>query len=413
MPINSKKANMTFYSNFKKKIAGINKQTSKRWSRVKKSIASKFVFLSVWKKAIKTRLQKIGQAIVRVSPPWLRRIGRIVKRPFAYIIARIRAYMKRRPHRSFRVTSRRDYKRSLQLPGYWSFTNSVRAMIWKNKKLFGGLIVTYFVVALAIEGFGQQDAYKNLSETLSQTGGDVFTGNWGKVGQAGLLLVTSVTTGLTPNVTEAQSVLAGLTAFFTWLATVWALRNTMADRRVRVRDAVYSSGSPVISTVIVSFILVLQLLPIAIATLLYNAAITSELISGGVEQMTLWAVLMLLGVLSLYWITSTVIALVVVTLPGMYPFQAIRTAGDLVIGRRLRILLRLVWMGIVIVVSWALLVIPLILADTWIKSVWPAIDWIPFIPIIILVMSSITIVFGAAYVYMLYRKVVDDDAKPA
>lgn len=286
-------------------------------------------------------------------------------------------------------------------------------MLWRHKKLFGGLMLTYFLIALAVGGFGQQETYSNLSKTLSEAGGELFTGNWGQVGQAGVLLTTAITTGLTPNVTQAQSVLGGLIVFFTWLATVWALRNVMADRNVKVREAIYGSGSPVISTVVVAFVLTLQLLPLAIATLIYNAAIYSEFISGGVEEMVLWLALILLGVLSLYWITSTIIALVVVTLPGMYPFQAIRTAGDLVIGRRLRILLRILWMAVLTAVVWLLIAIPVILGDAWVKKAQPALELIPAVPITILLLSSITVVWAATYIYMLYRKVVDDDASPA
>jgi hypothetical protein len=359
------------------------------------------------------KLSKLREKIVRVSPPWLRKVGAVLIKPFARMSRRTRQLLRRRPHRSFRLTRRRDYKRSLRIQGYWSFTNYVRVTLWKNKRLFGGLMAVYFLFALAIGGFGQQDAYSNLSKTLTDAGGELFSGNWGQIGQAGLLLTTSITTGLTPSVTEAQSVLGGLVVFFTWLATVWALRNVLADRRVRVRESIYSSGAPVLPTVAVAFVLTLQLLPIAIAVLVYNAALYSGLISGGVEGMLLWIVLFLLGVLSLYWITSTIIALVVVTLPGMYPFQAIRTAGDLVIGRRLRILLRLVWAAVLTVIVWFLILIPTILFDAWVKKMLPAIEWIPTVPIALLLMSSITVVWLASYVYLLYRKVVDDDASPA
>lgn len=398
---------------YRSSLVAFKKRFNKRRGVLTKKVTKRFHFVEVWKEVAFKWLRNGGAVIVRVSPPWLRKVGSIIKIPFAAVIHRLRRFLARRPHRSFRLTRRRDYKRSLNLPGYWSFTNSVRVMLWSHKKLFGGLLLTYFFLTLAIQGFGQQEAYDNLSTTLQETGGELFSGNFGQVSQAGLLLVTSVTSGLTPSVTEAQSVLGGLAVFFAWLATVWALRNVMAGRRIRVRDTVYSSGAPVLSTVVVAFALVVQLLPIAIATLVYQAAIASELISGGVEQMMVWIVLALLGVLSLYWITSTVIALVVVTLPGMYPFQAIKTAGDLIIGRRLRVLLRLVWVAALTIIIWAIIVIPLILLDAWVKQAWPAINWIPFIPMTILFMSSVSIIALAAYIYMLYRKVVDDDAKPA
>lgn len=395
------------------KLAKLKNKVVRRQRALQKKLSKKLHFVVEWKEAAKKQVIRLGHAIERVSPPWLKKVGRIIWWPFGRLVRRIRRFLKRRPHRSFRLTRRRDYKRSLKMPGYWSFTNTVRAMLWGHKKLFGGLVLVYFVVALAIGGFGQQETYQGLSDTLNETGADVFTGNFGKVGEAGLLLTTSIVTGLTPNVTGAQSVLGSLAAFFVWLATVWALRGVMAGRNVKVRDAVYSSGAPVLSTVIVGFVFVVQMLPVSIATLIYNTAIRSELISGGVEQMLAWVVIILLGILALYWMTSTVVAMVVVTLPGMYPFQAIRTAGDLVVGRRIRILLRFLWMVLLVIIAWLLIVIPIIMGDAWLKKLWPAVEWLPIVPISLLVMSSLTIVFAATYVYMLYRKVVDDDANPA
>jgi len=129
--------------------------------------------------------------------------------------------------------------------------------------------------------------------------------------------------------------------------------------------------------------------------------------------MLFWIVAGMLGLLSLYWMMSTFIALIVVTLPGMYPFQAIKTAGDLVIGRRFRILLRIIWMAITVIVAWVLVMIPVILFDTWLKGLWPAIQGLPIIPFVLLGLGSLTIVWSASYVYLLYRKVVADDAEPA
>lgn len=129
--------------------------------------------------------------------------------------------------------------------------------------------------------------------------------------------------------------------------------------------------------------------------------------------MLFWIAAGLLTLLSIYWISSTFFALIVVTLPGMYPMQALRTAGDMVVGRRLRILLRLLWMGLGLVLAWALVLIPFILFDGWLKGVWPQIEWLPIVPVVLLLMSTATVVWTAAYIYLLYRKVVDDDAKPA
>lgn len=326
---------------------------------------------------------------------------------------RLQNFQARRPHRSFRRTYRRDYVRSLQLPGYWIFTNYVFQTLWKKRRLFGLLALTYAVITGVVVGISSQDTYSQLTNALQQTGGDVLQGGWGEIGKASLLLMAAVTGGANETPTEGQQIYGGLLMLLVWLTTVWLLRNIMAGHNVRLRDGLYSAGAPILSTFLVSIVLLVQLLPLGLAFVGYSAAISSGLLSGGVAAMVFWTVALLLSVLSLYWITSTIIALVIVTLPGMYPLKAIKTAGDLVIGRRIRILLRLLWMLLVVVVIWVIIMVPIIIFDTWLKGIWTAIAGVPVVPVILLAMSSATVIWMASYVYLLYRKVVDDDAQPA
>lgn len=188
----------------------------------------------------------------------------------------------------------------------------------------------------------------------------------------------------------------------------------MTGSKPKFRDGLYSAGAPIIPTFMVLLAAVVQLLPVAIAAAGFAAAIASGLLEeNGVESMVFWtAIVGLLG-LSLYWMTSTFMALIVVTLPGMYPWNALKIAGDMVVGRRLRILLRILWMVLMAAIVWFVIMVPLILFDTWLKGVWPAIEWLPLVPIVMLILSSCTVVWIASYVYLLYRKVVDDDSNPA
>jgi hypothetical protein len=165
--------------------------------------------------------------------------------------------------------------------------------------------------------------------------------------------------------------------------------------------------------VLVGFIIMLQLLPSSVGLIIYTAAANSGMLEGGVSAMLVWISVILLAMVSIYWISSSFIALVIVTLPGMYPMQAIRAAGDLVVGRRLRMLYRLVWLFIVVAVVWLIVMIPLILFDDWVKKLLPAISWVPLVPFLVIVMSSLTLIFSSSYIYLLYRRVVDDDDGPA
>lgn len=321
------------------------------------------------------------------------------------------AFLMRRPHRSFKRTMRRDYARSLKLPGYWKFTGQVWGYLWSRKKVFGLLVVVYSIVSLLLGGVTNQDSYQEISELINQSAGEVLQGAWGTVGQAGVLLVSAF---LTPNdLSSEQQIFLGICAVFLWLTTVWLLREMMAGRNPRLRDGLYSSGSPIAASLLVLMVGVLQLLPIALIALAYAGLSTVGLLDEGLGMMIIGTLAALTATLSLYWMTPTFIALVVVTLPGMYPFRALRAAGDIVVGRRLRILYRILWLLLTIVIAWVSVMIPVVLLDTALKNALPAIAGLPIVPIFAAFMGSISAVWAAAYVYLLYRRIVDDDANPA
>ena len=162
-----------------------------------------------------------------------------------------------------------------------------------------------------------------------------------------------------------------------------------------------------------TLVFIVQMLPLALALIGYAAASSTGLLAGGVEAMLFWVVAGLLGLLSFYWVTSTFFALVIVTLPGMYPYQALKTASDLVMGRRLRILLRLIWMVLVTVIVWTVIMIPIIIIDSWIKGLWGTVSWVPIVPVMLLILGAISIIWASSYVYLLYRKVVADETDTA
>ena len=336
----------------------------------------------------------------------------LLKLKITNVLQRRNSFIKRRPHRSFILTRRRDYKRQLEMPGYFAFTIEASRLIWTKKWLFLRLILVFIALVVIFGLMGRQDIYDQLYNTLDETAPEsVFGGTFGGISKAGVILLTSVTSGLTPKMDSGQIIIASLLGLYIWLTTVWLLRKIVAGKRVILRDGLYNAGSPILPTMLTLLILLIQMVPGALAALVAGAAWQSGLIEGGAFSMLTSVALVLIIVLSLYWMVSTFLALVVVTLPGMYPLRAIAIAGDLVIGRRLRLMYRIIWMFLVIVSWW--IVIPVILFDGWIKSIFSQISWIPTVPIFMLIMSIITIVWVCVYIYLLYRKVVDDGTAPS
>ncbi len=335
------------------------------------------------------------------------------RRTLSSLKRRKEEYLARRPHRSFRLTNRRDYVRSLKLPGYWAFTFSVGRTLVKHRRLFGSLALLYAIVGAIFVGFASQEAYQQLSDTLSESGKTLLSGGWGELGKAGLLIISGVSGSFAPQLNDVQQVYAGFFALLTWLTAVWLLRAILAGHVPRLRDAIYSAGSPIVATALVLMVVTIQLIPLFLAIIILNVAGSTGILDNGFLSMVFWIISGLLGLVSAYWATSSVVALIIVTLPGMYPWQALRTAGDLVIGRRVRILLRILWLLLTISIAWILLVLPVIFIERGLSSWLPVLKNVPIVPIAISLVTSAAVVWASAYMFLLYRKVVEDDAGPA
>ncbi len=343
-----------------------------------------------------------------------RRLLQRVRHGLASLNKRRHSYLRRRPHRSFRLTRRRDYKRSFQLPGYFAFTLETASMLWRHKATFTLLGVCFFVLYIVFNLMGSQDNYQKFHDLLYGTAPDsLFSGIAGDIGKAGILLFTTVTQGINNTPDTGQKFIAAFIGVYIWLAIIWLLRNMMAGRKVGVRDGLYNAGSPIIPMILLVVTFLVQLIPLAIAVIISTAAYQSGFLEQGAWAMLAAIGLVLIITISLYWVTSTLIAMVVVTLPGMYPMRALAIAGDLVVGRRLRLVYRFIWMILTVISWWVVIMIPVILFDNWIKSVYEAIAWLPIVPVMLLVMSTFTLFWSATYTYLLYRKMVDDDASPA
>lgn len=336
-----------------------------------------------------------------------------IKQRIAGKIARLQArresFLARRPHRSFRRTYRRDYVVSTGLPGYFTFTAEVYRLIRKHIRMFALLVAVFSVLSIALAGLTSQETYLQAQELLNESKGEVFSGAIGKIGEASLLILAGFTGGAS-NITTEQQIYLGFTLLMTWLATVWLLREMMAGQKPRLRDGLYNSGAPIVPTMLLVFVLALQFVPVGLVSLAYAALSSVGIIDGGFGAMLFAVVAVLIAALVLYWAVSTFIALIIVTLPGMYPYAALKAAGDLVTGRRLAILYRLLWLIFILLLAWAFIMVPLVVLDGWLKSIWQWYENAPLVPVLVTTASTLSFVWASAYIYLLYRKLVDHGA---
>lgn len=313
----------------------------------------------------------------------------------------------KRPHESFRMTPRAKTRRGIIMSGYFDFVGEVWHLIWSNKWLFAKFLLIYMVFAAIVLGVLNQQNFislRNSLDSLPDTSGIAKN----------VALFSGAVTGFlgSPSSSALQQVLGVALFLYGWLTLVWLFRALLRGEHPKLRDGLYNGGGAVLSMVVLAVIILLQLIPMALAMLVYSSLSSVGIINSGVmiENMAAWCALAVAALLTLYWLCSSLIALVIVTLPGVYPLAALRAAGDLVTSRRLNVVLRLVMMAAIVVVVWLVILMPMIWLDGWLTSL--KITWLPLVPIVVAFLSTVTIIFVTGYIYLLYRRMVDDPTPP-
>lgn len=316
------------------------------------------------------------------------------------------------PHRSFKRSYREDYDRPFEAPGLLSHAIASFKLIFKNWRLFLPLAIIIIVANIALVGLMNEDTFVAFQNSVDETTAGFKNGELGTFAKSGLLLISTITTGgLSTGMTEVQQVFAVLLFIITWLVTIYLLRQRLAGHKVKLRDGLYNALTPFISTLIVVAVIFLEAIPIMIVVITYSAAVSTNFLSTPFYALiyVIFAALMLL--LSVYLISSSLIALVAVSAPGLYPFVAIRSAHELLLGRRIKFIIRLIYLIIVIAVVWVVIMTPLIALDLALKSSISWLNGIPFVSIELLIMTCFTAIYATTYLYLFYRRLLDYDDK--
>lgn len=351
------------------------------------------------------------RAQVRHRGSKIRTLGRKIRDFFKKLHARFRWGGKVKLHKSFKRSYREDYRRELEIPGMMYHIFATFRAIFKNWKLFLPLLVITVVMGVVLIGLMNESTYQQFQDVLDQTTEQVGSGDVGYFAKAGLLLISTVTTGgLSSEASESAVVFAVIIFLIIWLVTIFILRHYLAGRKIKLRDALYNAMTPLISTFVVFAVAVIQCIPIFILVIVYSAAVQTDFLATPFYALLFFIFAALMIVLSGYLLSSSLMAFVAVSAPGLYPMKALNTASDLMAGRRIRFVLRLVVLIITLAITWVIVMLPLILFDLGMKNFeWT--EGIPFVPVCLLVMTCFTGIYIAAYLYLYYRWMLGYDTK--
>lgn len=314
-------------------------------------------------------------------------------------------------HKSFKRSYREDYARGTEVPGIMYHIFASFRVIFRNWKVFLPFLVLMCISAVILVGLMNEETYQQFQEVLDQTTEQMGTGDIGVVAKAGLLLISTVTTGgLSGSTGETAGVFAVLIFLTIWLVTIFLLRHILAGHKVKLRDGLYNAMTPLISTLFVFIVGVVQCIPIFLLIIAYSAAVQTEFLATPFYALVFFIFACAMILLSGYLLSSTLMALVAVSAPGMYPMEALGTASDLMAGRRVKFILRLVAGIIALLVVWVIVMLPLIMFDLFMGQFeWTS--YVPFVPICLLVMTCFTGIYVTTYIYIYYRWMLNFDTK--
>lgn len=284
-------------------------------------------------------------------------------------------------------------KRKAILPDVWQLSKTSLLVLWRYRWLFVGIILIYgFLNVVIVQGLAGGLNVPNVNKQIS----GLFHGQYKQVSNGltvyALLLASAGTNNSGVGGGYGYELVAVIIAS---LAIIWALRTTANQTKVRIRDAYYRGMYPFIPFFGIFLLMSLELLPMLAGIYLYVTVINNSIAVTIFERAGFALLALALSALTVFWLSSSIFALYIVTLPDMTPFNALRSAKDLVRKRRWPILMRLIYLPAALLLVSALIMLPIII------FVAPIAQWV------FLILSLIFLAITHSYMYNLYRELLE------
>ncbi len=292
-------------------------------------------------------------------------------------------------HKSFRV-SKKTVRSSKALPKVRDLIKSPVKMVLGNKKIFFGLTAVYALLSFVfIKGLGSTfDLVDTKNQLQDYFGSDV------KDFETSYVLFDHLLKSFNGSLSEIAGTYQLFFSIILILAVVWICRKLFAGEKPKVKEAFYKGMYPIVPFILVILVITLQFIPLTIGNFLLSTVLTNGLTVTFIEKAIWFLIFVLLSTLSLYMVTSSIFALCIVTLQDLTPMQALRSARELVLHRRLGIFGRLIVLVILGMILLAIVFMPLVLIAPLLAEP------------LFLVASSFGLIFSTVYVYNFYRQLL-------
>lgn len=295
--------------------------------------------------------------------------------------------LKQPSYKSFRLSKPIKHT-GRSLPSGWKLLKQSWALLWKHKKVLGGVLAIYGIVQIILVQGVFTSNFSELKKTVDET-----VGGFG----GGLTLFTYLVSSAGQTGSAEDSIYQSTLLVIGSLAFIWALRQLMADKQIKIRDAYYKGMYPLITFILVLLVIGIQTVPALIGAWLFGI-VTGNGIAASSFELIFWAMIFFIfALLSFYMLCSSLFALYIVTLPDVTPMKALRSARGLVLHRRWSVARKILLLIFAVLVIGALIMLPVIM-------VVPVL-----VPVVFYLLTVIWVGFIHTYMYSLYRELLADD----
>ena len=329
-------------------------------------------------------------------------VGRFFRSVYRWACRKTEHHRHVSPHRSFYLTTHAQAVRQINISGYGRFVTEVWRMVRDNWLIYLKITLLMALAIIAVVGVSNAHSnYVDTREAMEKVDLHPLLKQAGLVTQA---IITSLT------VTDANRQAATfIIVAVAWLSLIFIARRVYNGNQLRLRDAIYSAGTPLVPMMVLLVAVLVQLLPLALVLISYSAITGAGYINQGIaiENMAAWCVILAVLVLTIYWMVTSLLTLVSVTIPGLYPMRAYYETSIQVAGRRVKILFRILMMFLPLLALWALVLIPTVLFDSILKP-----KTFPVVQLVVSLLAAISCTWISAYMYVLYRRILDSPEQP-
>lgn len=286
------------------------------------------------------------------------------------------------------------------LPSSWKIAERSLRLLHSQWRLFVALLTLYGILNVltvhTLSNLGAQ-ALKN------NAGAAAFKSAFGALG-GGINVFQSMIFTATSNPSDSSGAYQFMLLLIMSLATIWLLRKSKAvlgkpDEelgRSAFRYSLYRGMYPFVPFFLLLLLIIIELIPFLVAASLYSTVLGNSIANGLLPQLIFLCLALIGGCISAYWLSVSVPALYIVTLPDMEPFEALDNAKQLVKGRRFAVARKILFLPFALFVMMAVVTVPLIIVWAWLAQV----------VFFVMVLACLPLV--NAYLYVLYLELINE-----